>query len=175
MQVVSTANCKVGIMVILEIIILHSIYCHHDSKRLLPKKMSPSTSSACVSEWVLGFVHCSLLHVTPPINIILCQSTKVVVNDIIHSIVIKGRCQWHYTQYCQQRSLPTISYTVFSILGSIALSDSFFGNGTGRILLEEIACLGSESRLIDCTFNNVGVPECSNFLTARVRCSTSST
>ena len=54
-------------------------------------------------------------------------------------------------------------------LGSVALF-SGFSNGAGRIWLDNVNCRGTESRLIDCSANEVGVHDCDHTEDAGVRC-----
>ena len=42
----------------------------------------------------------------------------------------------------------------------MALSQSYFGEGLGQILLDEVSCTGSEERLIDCRALPLGVHDC---------------
>ena len=45
----------------------------------------------------------------------------------------------------------------------------YYGQGTGPILMDDVACTGSESGLINCTYdNNTG--DCSHYYDAGVRC-----
>ena len=43
----------------------------------------------------------------------------------------------------------------YSLPGSIARSDAFFGQGTGPIFLDDVRCLGTEAQLVNCP--NIGI------------------
>ena len=53
---------------------------------------------------------------------------------------------------------------------SEALDRAAFGQGSGEILLDNVGCTGSESRLIDCPANPVGNDNCGHSEDAGVRC-----
>jgi hypothetical protein len=55
-------------------------------------------------------------------------------------------------------------------VGSEALDRAAFGAGTGQIWLDNVACTGSESRLIDCPANSLGSHNCVHREDAGVRC-----
>ena len=50
-----------------------------------------------------------------------------------------------------------------------------FGEGVGQIWLDNVACSGSESRLIDCPANPLGSHNCGHHEDAGVRCRDPST
>ena len=54
-------------------------------------------------------------------------------------------------------------------LGSVALYYEFT-IGAGRIWLDNVHCRGTESRLIDCPANALGVHNCGHINDAGVRC-----
>ena len=55
----------------------------------------------------------------------------------------------------------------FSATGATTAS---FGEGTGPILLDEVRCTGTESRLADCPANAIGTHNCGHHEDAGVRC-----
>ena len=58
----------------------------------------------------------------------------------------------------------------FLSLGAIARTNAFFGAGSGPIGLDNVACAGSETRLIDCPANPIGVHNCVHAEDAGVTC-----
>jgi len=58
----------------------------------------------------------------------------------------------------------------YVIAGAIALTTGFT-NGVGRIWLDDVACVGTENRLIDCPGRRpIGSHNCAHFEDAGVRC-----
>ena len=69
--------------------------------------------------------------------------------------------------------MPTVHFIINFILtiksGSIARTSAYFGQGTGPILLDDVRCTGTESRLVDCTYDPSTV-DCNHGEDAGVTC-----
>ena len=52
----------------------------------------------------------------------------------------------------------------------MALTEASFGEGTGRIWLDNVQCTGNERTLINCTASSNGVNSCTHAQDAGVRC-----
>ena len=61
---------------------------------------------------------------------------------------------------------------MFTLLGAVALT-SGFTNGAGQIWLDNVQCVGTEARLINCPANPLGQHNCGHIEDAGVRCSAS--
>ena len=53
---------------------------------------------------------------------------------------------------------------------SAVYSSAHFGHGRGSILLDEVACTGSETRISECSHNGWGLHDCGHTEDAGVRC-----
>lgn len=58
----------------------------------------------------------------------------------------------------------------FDVVGATAYSFARFGQGIGPIFLDNVACVGTESRLIDCPANPIGTHNCVHSEDAGVGC-----
>ena len=58
----------------------------------------------------------------------------------------------------------------FSFEGATAIDQAFFGEGSDPILLDNVDCVGTESRLADCPANTIGAHNCAHNEDAGVRC-----
>lgn len=58
----------------------------------------------------------------------------------------------------------------YNTTGAMGLNFAFFGQGTGPILIDDVACTGTETRLISCTHTPIGTHNCIHFEDASVRC-----
>ena len=68
---------------------------------------------------------------------------------------------------CLPCCIASINFTT----GAEALRGSFFGQGSGPIFLDELACRGDEENLLDCnSLNPRGIHMCDHTKDASVRC-----
>lgn len=67
--------------------------------------------------------------------------------------------------YCLQSFIIMVN-----VVGATAYSFARFGQGSGLILLDNVACVGTESRLIDCPANPIGQHNCAHTEDAGVGC-----
>lgn len=59
---------------------------------------------------------------------------------------------------------------VIVLSGATAQCCSQYGQGIGRIVLDQLACTGTESTLFDCPHNGVGIHDCSHFEDVGITC-----
>ena len=63
------------------------------------------------------------------------------------------------------------SHDNLHITGTTAISDAFFGAGSGPVWLAELTCVGNETNLLGCPFpDSVGASNCAHALDASVIC-----
>ena len=58
----------------------------------------------------------------------------------------------------------------YTTAGAVARTNAFFGQGIVPILLDNVACTGSELQLLDCGNNGIGVHNCAHSEDAGVTC-----
>lgn len=56
------------------------------------------------------------------------------------------------------------------ILGALPFGSAAFGAGFGAIFLDDVACAGTESTLLNCPNNGIGSHDCAHSEDAGVRC-----
>ena len=99
--------------------------------------------SKCVSK-IRGFL-CVCIEILP-VQLLLCM------------FVSKSSCSL------------TVFKSTFVCTGAIARSRAYFGRGTGAILLDNVGCSGTETRLVNCRSNPLGVHNCGHYEDAGVTC-----
>ena len=67
--------------------------------------------------------------------------------------------------------MAILNYLLLAFLGAIARSRAYFGQGTVPILLDDLRCTNTESRLIDCPYT--AIDNCGHSEDAGVTCTTS--
>ena len=73
--------------------------------------------------------------------------------------------------YSTDISRCILNVDLFQTGGGIALSLAYYGQGTGSIWLDDVGCVGTESRLWDCVNNGIGAHNCLHSEDASVQCS----
>ena len=58
---------------------------------------------------------------------------------------------------------------IIILVGSIAYSSAYFGQGSGPIVMDNLACTGNENAITDCLYDP-DVSDCSHFEDAGVVC-----
>ena len=84
---------------------------------------------------------------------------------LVHKILSCANRQ----QTCER--VGKITGNILPYIGATALTGSSVIDGTGQIVLDDLRCVGSESRLIDCPHNGLGRHNCGYNEDAGVRCS----
>ena len=67
-------------------------------------------------------------------------------------------------------AIYSIVWKKFVLSDIEALNETLFGEGTGRIWLDNVQCTGSERALMNCTASSSGVNSCTHAQDAGVRC-----
>ena len=55
-------------------------------------------------------------------------------------------------------------------LGAIAFDEAYYGEGSGYIWLDDVFCSSSETNILSCSHNELGMHNCEHFEDAGVRC-----
>ena len=63
-----------------------------------------------------------------------------------------------------------MSFMLWFLIGAVAYSSAYFGQGYGGIFLDNVICFGVESMLVDCIRSSIGVHNCQHNDDAGVKC-----
>ena len=98
----------------------------------------------------------------------LCTHSKYYKHiSVASSYTYDVLCAWHYSQY----SVFTM-HILYQNAGAIPYRYSYFGYGTGPIILDSVNCIGNENNIIQCAHLGVGVTAsyCYHFYDVGVEC-----
>ena len=59
-----------------------------------------------------------------------------------------------YHMYVDSPASVTVMCPIF-VVGATARGSVYYGQGSGPILLDDVACVGNESRLLDCQYTSI--------------------
>ena len=80
---------------------------------------------------------------------------------------------FNFRSHHRLRNMFTMKISTFTVLSCTVATTLTLGNvvnGTGQILLDDLQCTGSESRLVNCPHNGLGNHNCDHTDDAGVRC-----
>ncbi|KAL5509568.1 hypothetical protein EMCRGX_G004959 [Ephydatia muelleri] len=114
---------------------------------------------------------------------VVCQGTLPTIRLVGGSTPLEGRVEVYYNNtwgtvcddFWDLRGARVVCKQLGYADALYAESFAYFGQGTGPIWLDNVACLGTESTLFQCSSNPVGVHDCSHFEDAGVVCTDTAT
>ena len=112
-------------------------------------------------------------------NVLLIAFIILLVRLVNGSIELEGRVEVYYNgewgTVCDDRWDLNDAQVVCRQLGfgpAVATrSRAFYGEGNGRIWLDDVSCVGTELNIEDCSHNGWGNHDCDHGLDAGVQCS----
>ena len=110
----------------------------------------------------------------------LCTAPEGSIRLVNGAVPSEGRVEIYirgeWGTVCDDGWDPDDANVVCQQLGYPAATGAFlfaaFGQGTGPIWLDEVACTGTETNLTQCGHNGFGIEDCSHFEDAGVACAT---
>lgn len=81
---------------------------------------------------------------------------------MLHAGSLDTQTQVHCNCSLLQRNASFIDQNTYSMysIGAVVRAQAFFGQGSGSIVLDNVACTGSEPTLLTCRSNPIGINNC---------------
>ena len=122
--------------------------------------MKDELKSATIINGVLSVMTCGQLR----------MPTWLVDNWDFQALVKFNACMHHTKKWVLKFTFSLYFLVIIVIIGAITLTLGNVVDGTGQIALDELRCVGTESRLINCPHRGLGVHDCRHTEDAGVRC-----
>ena len=118
-------------------------------------------------EAVSVFNYCCLIFF---VIVVVCLFVSFICDLQLKSYTAIICAKKYKTIICMQSECVPYLKPICCPTGATAYSRAFYGQGTGSILLDNVGCTGSETRLWDCPNNGVGSHNCAHSEDAGASC-----
>lgn len=123
-----------------------------------------------IGEMLMPELHAGKLDIHDSVSSNMKQDNSLLVDSMLLHITFLKLEILHISFAIIACPCKLVLINTFSPQDSIAYGNARYGQGTGNILLDNVACTGVETRLIDCPHIGEGVHNCIHSEDASVRC-----